>query len=92
MASKNKKYTEEDINNALKDIESNKFSLRKAALQYNIPKSTLMGRKKNLNNGFHGSGTTTILSKETEQLYIWRNDISIRKAGNIGTLRAGSFF
>jgi hypothetical protein len=36
MASKNKKYTEEDIKNALKDIESNKFSFRKAALQYNI--------------------------------------------------------
>jgi hypothetical protein len=36
MASKNKKYTVEDIMNALKDIESNKFSLSKAALQYNI--------------------------------------------------------
>jgi hypothetical protein len=55
---------------ALKDIESNKFSLRKAALQYNIPKSTLMVRKQKYNNGFHGSGTTTILSKETEQLLV----------------------
>lgn len=38
------KYTEEDLVNALESVKSKKLSLNKAALQYNIPKSTLSNK------------------------------------------------
>lgn len=38
------KYTEKDLANALESVRSKKLSLNKAALQYNIPKSTLSNK------------------------------------------------
>ena len=67
---KNKTYTEDDIKNALYDMETNETTLRKAAFKFNIPKSTLKDRKSNGNNDFHGNGSTTNLSKQTEQLLV----------------------
>ena len=65
-----KNYNEQDVLNALADIEKNNTQVRKAAFKNNIPKSTLIDRIKNQNTGFHGKGTTTALSKETEQLLV----------------------
>jgi hypothetical protein len=56
--------------NALADIAENNISLRKAAIIYGIPKSTLSERKANQNIGFHGGGTTTKLSQQTELILV----------------------
>lgn len=63
-------YTENDVENALKWLEQGNGSYRAAGKKFGIPKSTLIRRHKNGNQGVHGSGGTTILSKETEQLLV----------------------
>ena len=55
-------YSENDIVNALGDIEKNGTSSRKAAFKFNVPKSTLYERHLKENRGFHGSVSTTCLS------------------------------
>ena len=44
MAAKNKRWTEEAINNATKDVLEVNLSVRRAAVQYDIPLSTLHDR------------------------------------------------
>jgi hypothetical protein len=139
--SNSKNYSEIDVENALADIVNTGVSLRKVALRYGIPRSTLLDRKRSNNLGFHGQGTTTKLSRQTEEILVhllqafadwgygltavnvrslvgdylkqtdqttlfkngkptqdwwygfsrrWANEISLRRADNIGSLRAAS--
>ena len=44
MAAKKKRWTEEAINNATKDVLEGNLSVRRAAVQYDIPSSTLHDR------------------------------------------------
>jgi hypothetical protein len=62
------KYTEKDIENAMKSVKT--IGLRKAAKLHGVPKSTLSRRKASGNVGFHGSGSTTRLSKATQELLV----------------------
>lgn len=56
-------YTEDSLHLAIQDVCCSKLSLRKAALQYGIPKSTLSGK---LQIGAR-RGPASILSAEEEQ-------------------------
>lgn len=44
-------YTEEELNNALQDIISGKLGTRRAAVQYNIPRSTLRNKVYKISSG-----------------------------------------
>ncbi len=61
------KYSEKDIENALHALASTQMNLTRAALSFGITKTTLSRRLAN-NQGFHGSGgSTTRLSRQTEE-------------------------
>ena len=65
-------FTEEQVLNALQRvnaIDASKISLRKASELYNIPLSTLYRRKNGI-GGSIGSGSTSILSRATEELLV----------------------
>ena len=51
---------------------TDRLSLRAAARRFGIPLNTLGRRNKNKNLGFHGSGSTTVLSEPTYLLLIVR--------------------
>ena len=65
-------FSEEKVAIALErvnSIDANRISLRKAAILYNIPLATLYRRKNDI-GGSIGSGTTTVLSRATEELLV----------------------
>jgi hypothetical protein len=64
------KYSEKDIENALHALASTQMNLTRAALSFGITKTTLSRRLANNNQGFHGSGSTTKLSRQTEELIV----------------------
>ena len=70
MTTSKKSYNEEDIEGALNNIEEKNSSIRKAAFKYGIPFSTLIGRKNNNNACFKGSGSTNVLSQQTESIMV----------------------
>lgn len=66
-----KRYTQEDINAALKDMK-NGMPLREASKKYNVPKSTLYCKVKNIYPVECSKGPPTILTKEEElQIKEW---------------------
>lgn len=60
-----KKYTQENINAALKDMK-NGMSLREATQMYHVPRSTLYCKAKNIYPVECSKGPPTILTKEEE--------------------------
>ena len=70
ISTSEKLYYEENIEAALADIGDKNTSIRNAAFKYGIPFSTLMDRKNNSNVSFKGSGSTTVLSQQTESIII----------------------
>ncbi|XP_024889409.1 uncharacterized protein LOC112465872 [Temnothorax curvispinosus] len=60
-----KKYTQENINAALKDIK-NGMSLREATQKYNVPRSTFYCKSKNIYPVKCSKGSPTILTKEED--------------------------
>ncbi|XP_055908725.1 mushroom body large-type Kenyon cell-specific protein 1 isoform X2 [Eupeodes corollae] len=53
-------YTEEELNNALQDIISGKLGTRRAAVQYNIPRSTLRNKVYKISSGARREMLTTL--------------------------------
>ena len=79
---KNNLFSEEQVKEAITRVnalDEKKLSIRKAAQIYNIPRTTLQRRIEN-NSGLIGSGTTTTLSRATEELLVH----SIKKVGSWG--------
>ena len=78
-----KNYTEETLQNALDDIESQTLSMRQAATRYNIPVATLSNKW----NGKHvkkSGGQNVLTAREEEDLQsvltslsIWRAPLSL---------------
>lgn len=70
MAAKNKKYSKETMEAALKMVTSGVVSLHKAAKMFNIPKTTLCD-KKNKVHKFESPGHPPKLLKKEEALKEW---------------------
>ena len=64
-----KSYSEDDIQNAIKKIESKQMTLRKASFSFKVPYSTVQNRMTREVQTV-GSGTSTVLSKVTEELLV----------------------
>ena len=69
IAKKSKSYTEDNVQKAIARIKSDKMSIRKASRVFSIPYTTLENRiKKKIVSP--GSGSTTVLSRATEELLV----------------------
>ena len=64
MAAKKKRWTEEAIDNATKDVLKGNLSVRRAAVQYDIPSSTLHDR---ISGKVSGAGPPHYLDEEEER-------------------------
>ena len=63
------RYTEQQLMEAISKVESNELSIRVAAFNYGVPRSTIQFRIKNPTAPL-GTGATTILSRATELLLV----------------------
>jgi hypothetical protein len=63
---KNKKYTEEDMENAINAVQNKEMSQNKSAAKFGVPRSTLSDKLKNKYGNV--SGAPTLLGQAVETL------------------------
>lgn len=63
-------YSKEDLENAISDVQAAQLSVAMAAKKYNIPKTTVSRRYRNINTTQATAGHPTLFTKEEEGCFI----------------------
>ena len=63
-------YTEDNLNKAVRKVQSKTLTLRQAAKQYTVPLSTLSRRSNNKNMTQKKAGHPTLFTRDEEQAFI----------------------
>ena len=69
MAAKKNQWSDEQLKAAIEDIQTNGLSLRKTAIKYSIPRSTLSDHLTGKSTK-HYRGAPTILSPEEHEIFV----------------------